>query len=350
MKESQDYQGSVWGYGLPEKVGLYDPANEKDACGVGFVVSIQGEASHRIVEVAVKDVVVNMTHRGAVGCDDRDGDGAGVMTGIPHELFANSLLQEANIKLPEPGKYATGNIYLNHDHFIRLDCKARFEALAENVGLKIIHWRKVPRNNSVLGPSALAKEPTIEQPFIIVSDKSKEGDTHYFESRLYLLRKLGANKISLRTWFYICSLSTRVMTYKGLLNPGQVLPYYLDLQNKDYKTHFALVHSRFSTNTFPSWDRAQPMRWCAHNGEINSLRGNRNSMLAREGVVSSQNYKEEIKNLFPVIEEFASDSGAFDNVLELLIIGGKLTLPEAIMIMIPEAWQNNPHMPAEKKV
>jgi len=339
-----------WGFALPQPVGLYHPENEKDACGVGFVVSIKGDASHSILSSAVKEVIVNMSHRGAVGCDDRDGDGAGVMTAIPHQFFARHLEEDMGIVLPEPGRYATGNVYLNPDHYIRLDCKARFEDLASEVGLKIICWRKVPRNNSVLGPSSLAKEPAMEQPFVIVADEARAGDLRYFESRLFLLRKLGATKITLRTWFYVCSLSPRTIIYKGLLNPGQIRPYFLDLQDEDFKTHFALVHSRFSTNTFPSWDRAQPFRWVAHNGEINSLRGNRNSMFAREGVIRSDLYGEDIKKLFPIIEEYTSDSGTFDNVLDLLVMGGHLSLPEAMMVMIPEAWQNNPpFMTAEKK-
>ncbi|KAG0066294.1 glutamate synthase [NADH], partial [Linnemannia elongata] len=314
-----------WAGALPVKQGLYDPENEKDSCGVGFIANIKGEHSHRILKDA-SNILCNMTHRGATSADPRDGDGAGVMTGMPHTFMVEEA-SRLNITLPGQGEYAVGNI-----------------------GLKVLGWRAVPVDNSILGPSAKSKEPSIQQPFVVLDPAvHAKFDNKLFNRQLYLLRKQATHAITLKNWFYICSLSNQNIVYKGQLSPVQVYDFFYDLQNHKYTTHFALVHSRFSTNTFPSWDRAQPMRWAAHNGEINTLRGNKNWMRAREGVMSSDYFGSDLQKLFPIIEEGGSDSSAFDNVLELLVVNGVLTLPEAIMMMLPEAWQSNANIEPEKK-
>ena len=216
-----------------------------------------------------------MTHRGAVGADARDGDGAGVMTSIPHRFFQREFELDYGFKLPPPGQYAIGNIFFNVKEEIRIESQSTFEKIAKSLGLRVLGWRDVPRDSTILGPAALSKEPIIRQPVVIYAehyDTSNEPastgnfDEKRFERQLYVLRKRSTHKIGLHNWFYICSLSNKNIVYKGQLAPVQVYNYFHDLNNVNYETHFALVHSRFSTNTFPSWDRAQPMRWAAHNG------------------------------------------------------------------------------------
>ncbi|KAF9427043.1 glutamate synthase [NADH] [Podila epigama] len=339
---------SSWAGALPVAQGLYDPENEKDSCGVGFIASIKGECSHHILKDA-SNILCNMTHRGATSADPRDGDGAGVMSGIPHTFMVDEAAR-LKITLPAKGEYAVGNVFLRPDEPHLSEQKATFEAIAQQNGLKVLGWRLVPVDNSILGPNALSKEPSIQQPFVILDPAVHPTfDNKLFNRQLYLLRKQSTHAITLKNWFYICSLSNQNIVYKGQLSPAQVYNFFYDLQNHEYTTHFALVHSRFSTNTFPSWDRAQPMRWAAHNGEINTLRGNKNWMRAREGVMKSDYFGSDLQKLFPIIEEGGSDSSAFDNVLELLVINGVLTLPESIMMMLPEAWQSNGNIEPEKK-
>ena len=355
-------ENKSWASALPVKQGLYDPEFEKDACGVGFSCHIKGKVSHKIIADA-KNLLCNMTHRGAVGSDARDGDGAGVMTSIPHKFMVKEFERENNFKLPPMGQYAVGNIFFKDDKEVLADSIQSFEQISESLGLRVLGWREVPRDSSILGPAALSREPVILQPIVVLEmaygtgltpqvTDSEEFDRKFekrFERQLYVLRKQSTHTIGLHNWFYICSLSNKNIVYKGQLAPVQVYNYYHDLVNVDYEGHFALVHSRFSTNTFPSWDRAQPMRWAAHNGEINTLRGNKNWMRAREGLMKSSLFGDELEKLYPIIEEGGSDSAAFDNVLELLVINGVLSLPEAVMMMIPEAWQNNEQMDAKKK-
>ena len=218
-----------------------------------------------------------MTHRGAVGADSRDGDGAGVMTSIPHMFMRKEFEHEQNFKLPEPGQYAVGNVFFSPDATVRAESQAIFEDTAKHLGLRVLGWRKVPRDSTILGPAALSKEPSILQPIVVLQSSYGTGnspehpdnfDEKYFERQLYVLRKQVTHKVGLPKSFYICSLSNRNIVYKGQLAPVQVYNYFHDLNNVNYEAHFALVHSRFSTNTFPSWDRAQPMRWAAHNGSI----------------------------------------------------------------------------------
>jgi glutamate synthase (NADPH/NADH) len=301
-----------------------------------------------------------MTHRGAVGSDARDGDGAGVMTGIPHKFFLKNFEREQGIKLPELSKYAVGNLFFKPDEDTLKETVGTFERVADELDLRVLGWREVPRDSTLLGPAAKSREPIILQPFVVLKTAYGEGkeplptfNQEYnearFERQLYVLRKRATHVIGLHNWFYLCSLSNKNIVYKGQLSPVQVYEYYHDLVAVDYEAHFALVHSRFSTNTFPSWDRAQPLRWAAHNGEINTLRGNKNWMRAREGVLKSELFGDELESLYPIIEDGGSDSAAFDNVLELLVINGVLSLPEAVMVMVPEAWQGNRTMDPAKQ-
>ncbi|KAF5100865.1 hypothetical protein D0Z03_000717 [Geotrichum reessii] len=355
-------ENSSWAGALPLKQGLYDPEYEKDACGVGFSCHIKGKISHKIISDA-QSLLCNMTHRGAVGSDARDGDGAGVMTSIPHKFMVREFEYANDFKLPPLGQYAVGNIFFKNDQQVFEQSRNTFEQIADSLGLRVLGWRHVPRDSSILGPAALSREPLILQPIVVLTEAygsgntpetvdTEEFDSEYeikFERQLYVLRKQSTHTIGLHNWFYICSLSNKNIVYKGQLAPVQVYNYYHDLVNVDYEGHFALVHSRFSTNTFPSWDRAQPLRWAAHNGEINTLRGNKNWMRAREGVMESSVFSDELDHLYPIIEEGGSDSAAFDNVLELLVINGVVSLPEAVMMMVPEAWQNNPNMDPHKR-
>ena len=301
-----------------------------------------------------------MTHRGAVGSDARDGDGAGVMTSIPHKFFVKNFQFEKGIKLPKQGQYAVGNVFFKPDEDALKDTLDTFSDIADQLGLRVLGWREVPVDSALLGPAAKSREPVILQPFVVMkewygtgnepkSDFDENFDEQTFERQLYVLRKRSTHVIGLHNWFYLCSLSNKNIVYKGQLAPVQVYAYYHDLVNVDYEGHFALVHSRFSTNTFPSWDRAQPLRWAAHNGEINTLRGNKNWMRAREGVLKSDWFGDELDMLYPIIEDGGSDSAAFDNVLELLVINGVLSLPEAVMLMIPEAWEGNDAIDGSKQ-
>ncbi|KAH6661667.1 glutamate synthase [Verticillium dahliae] len=356
--EYQEEGNTSWAGALPVKQGLYDPDLEKDACGVGFACHIKGKPSHKIVSDA-RNLLCNMTHRGAVGSDVRDGDGAGVMTSIPHKFFIKNFEREENIKLPPLGQYAVGNLFFKPDEETLQESKRQLEDIAESLGLRVLGWRRPPVDSTLLGPAARSREPIILQPFVVLASAYGTGvepemtdpekfDDRHFEIQLFILRKRATHTIGLHNWFYLCSLSNKNIVYKGQLAPVQVYQYYHDLVNADYEGHFALVHSRFSTNTFPSWDRAQPLRWAAHNGEINTLRGNKNWMRAREGVMQSDVFKDELEKLYPIVEDGGSDSAAFDNVLELLTINGVLSLPEAVMLMVPEAWQGNTQMDATK--
>ena len=339
-------------YEMPRKQGLYDPANEKDSCGVGFIAHIKGLRSHKIIQDAATALEA-MTHRGACGCETNTGDGAGIMTALPLEFLNKVAKAELGVELPEAGKFAAGLIFLPQLDNERAKCKDRVEQLISEQGQHLLGWRSVPIDTDAadIGPSARATEPVIEQLFISATD-NLEGDA--FERQLYLIRKQASH--SLRNdetlqqckMFYICSLSTKVIIYKGQLMPEQVVPYYPDLVDPDFTSHLAMVHSRFSTNTFPSWDRAQPNRFMSHNGEINTMRGNKNWMRAREGVAESELFGDELSKIFPVVEPECSDSGTFDNVLEFLLMTGR-SLQEAVMMMVPEAWQNHETMPEHKR-
>ncbi|MCB1645386.1 MAG: hypothetical protein KDI36_08030 [Pseudomonadales bacterium] len=336
---------------FPEQSGLYDPANEKDSCGVGFVADIKGKPSHQIMLDAYH-INSRMDHRGGCGFEENTGDGAGILTALPHGFF-RKLAGELGIELPAPGAYAVGNIFLPQDAEERAHCKEEIEKIIAAEGQEFLVWRKVPTDpaGANIGPAALTAQPDIEQLFIAANGLS--GDD--FERKLYIIRKRfttalknSSKQLSQGNLLYACSLSTKVIVYKGMLTPSQLFPFYQDLTNTEFETHLAMVHSRFSTNTFPSWARAQPNRFMSHNGEINTLRGNKNMMTAREGVVSSQLFGDDITKLFPIVEPEFSDSGTFDNVLEFLLMSGR-TLQEAVMMMIPEAWQSDVNMSQAKR-
>ena len=338
--------------GLPPKQGLYDPANEHDSCGVGFVAHIKGRRSHQIVRDA-DEMLKRMNHRGACGCEPNTGDGAGMLTALPHGFLRKVAERDLHAALPEPGQFAAGLVFLPRIAAEQAKCKRVVEQIIAEQGQRLVGWRKVPTDAAAadVGPSARACEPHIEQLFVAAAG-GLTGDA--FERQLYLIRKRasrvlrGDPSLTQGKLFYVCSLSTKVLIYKGMLTPPQLTAYYPDLHDPDYESHLAMIHSRFSTNTFPSWDRAQPNRFMSHNGEINTLRGNMNWMLAREGVFRSKLFGDELKKLFPVVEPDCSDSGTFDNVLEFLLMTGR-TLQEAVMMMIPEAWQKHETMPENRR-
>jgi len=337
---------------LPLAHGLYDPANEKDSCGVGFVADMKGRPSHSIL-LEADHALRRMDHRGGCGCEANTGDGCGILTALPDKFFRKIAQQEFGVDLPPKGRYAVGNVFLPAIESEREKCKETINRLIAEQGQKLIGWRDVPvePGQADVGPTALASMPSIEQLFVAAAD-GLEGDA--FERQLYIIRKLGTRMLryesdhSQADLFYVCSLSTKVIVYKGMLTPSQLLPFYVDLRDESYETHLAMIHSRFSTNTFPSWDRAQPCRFMSHNGEINTRQGNINWMHAREGVVKSELFGAEINKLFPIVEPDCSDSGNFDNVLEFMLMSGR-TLQEAMMLMVPEAWQNDEEMSAEKR-
>jgi glutamate synthase (NADPH) large chain len=336
---------------LPDKQGLYDPAFEKDSCGVGFVAHVKGKPSHQIV-VDAEIMLQRMEHRGGCGCEPTTGDGAGILTGMPHAFCRKVAKQDLGIDLPAEGRYAVGNVFLPTDEAQRQQCITGVEKFIEQQGQKCLGWREVPidTEGADIGPTARLAQPFILQLF--VAAVGCEGKA--FERQLYVIRKLSTHKLRYdksmpqRKMFYICSLSPSIIIYKGMLNATQVKDFYLDLQDTDYASHIAMVHSRFSTNTFPSWDRAQPNRYMSHNGEINTLLGNRNWMTARQGVVQCNDFDCKIDDLFPIAENDCSDSGNFDNVLEFLLMTGR-SLQHAVMMMVPEAWQSDTNMDQAKK-
>lgn len=327
----------------PPKQGLYDPQNEHEACGVGFVVAIDGKRTHKIVRDA-ETLAKRMEHRGACACDNDTGDGAGVLTAIPHQFYCAQLRDTHQIDLPPFGQYATGIFFLDKLH--HQDIESKFQELAESLGLKVLCWRTVPTNNSTIGQVARNSEPYMRQVFVT----GDIADEDLLSRQIFVLRKRASHElVTPGARFYICSLSLKTVVYKGLLTSNQLWEYFKDLSNPAFTTYLALVHTRFSTNTFPSWERAHPLRVLAHNGEINTLRGNVNLMKAREGVMKSELFGEDLKKLYPVVEPNLSDSGSADCVLEFLLHCGQRSLPEAVMTMVPEAWQNDVTMPKEKR-
>jgi len=325
----------------PGQQGLYDPRFEHDSCGVGFVCDIKGARSHDIVAKGI-EVLENMSHRGAVGADPLTGDGAGILAQIPHEFYAKAC-SGIGISLPAPGKYGTGLIFLPPDDEERSFCEKVIGRTVEEEGQKLLGWRDVPVDDSIIGEKAKETQPCIRQVFIACG-KGFE-DQLAFERKLYVIRKrsdntVRASAIKGRSFFYITNISSRTISYKGLLMPRQLGKYFPDLADPDFMSALALVHSRYSTNTFPSWDLAQPFRFIAHNGEINTLRGNINWFNARERLMASGLFGTDIEKIKPVIREGGSDSATLDNVFELLVLAGR-ALPHAMMMLIPVAWENN---------
>ncbi|MBN9581337.1 MAG: glutamate synthase large subunit [Afipia sp.] len=332
----------------PAAEGLYDPALEKDSCGVGFIANIKGRKSHQIVSDAIS-ILCNLEHRGAVGADPRAGDGAGILVQIPHAFFARKA-KEAGFALPGPGEYAVGALFMPRDTSWRDVIKSIFAERIKAEGLTLLGWRHVPTDNSSLGETVKPTEPHCMQVFIGCGDCTNEED---FERRLYILRKSISNAIYQRrqralAGYYPVSMSCRTVVYKGMFLADQLGKYYPDLHEPDFETALALVHQRFSTNTFPAWSLAHPYRMIAHNGEINTLRGNVNWMAARQASVSSEKFGADIEKLWPISYEGQSDTACFDNALEFLVQGG-YSLPHAVMMMIPEAWTGNPLMDEKRR-
>ena len=335
--------------GRPTKQGLYDPQFEHDACGLGFIVNMKGGKSHQIVADALK-ILVNLDHRGACGCEANTGDGAGILIQIPH-VFLAAEAARLGFKLPDAGLYGVGQVFLPKDGKAREAVKAELAKIIAEEGQSLLGWREVPTDHSSLGKTAVAAEPFMAQVF--VGRGAGSADEAAFERKLYVIRKVAEQRIRYGNTipggkiFYVASLSARTLIYKGMLMSAQVERYYADLRDPSLVSAFALVHSRFSTNTFPSWDRAHPNRYVAHNGEINTLRGNVNWMKAREALFTSKVFGEDIKKILPVINADGSDSAQFDNCAELLTLAGR-ELPHAMMMMIPEPWENHERMDAER--
>jgi glutamate synthase (NADPH/NADH) large chain/glutamate synthase (ferredoxin) len=332
---------------LPPAQGLYDPRLEKDSCGVGFIADLKGRVSHEIVEKAI-EILVNLRHRGACGCDANTGDGAGILFQLPDDLFRREA-GRLGVSLPAPGKYGVGMVFLPAEEGQRKHCERLVKSVIAEEGQKLLAWRDVPTDDTALGWLARESKPVIRQ--VIVGSNAIDQDA--FERKLYVIRKrleLAVRKSGFERaeQFYIPSFSSRTIVYKGLMVAHQLSSFYPDLADRDATSGLALVHSRYSTNTFPTWDLAHPFRYLCHNGEINTLRGNVNWMQAREARLESPLFGKDLKSTFPVITPGASDSAQIDNVLELLVLGGR-SLPHAIMMLIPEAWGDQLPMDPEKR-
>ena len=335
--------------GLPSIQGLYDPAHEHDACGVGFVAHIKGKKSHTIVDQGLT-ILRNLTHRGAVGADPKASDGAGILIQIPDRFFREEMAKQG-VKLPPAGQYGVGMVFLPREPASRLACEYELERSIKDEGQVLLGWRDVPVDGSDLGDSVKLVEPVIRQVF--VGRGRGVTVTDALERKLYVIRKNTAHAIRALSLehgkeYYVPSMSARTIVYKGMLLPDQVGKYYLDLQDPRVESAIGLVHQRFSTNTFPSWDLAHPFRMIAHNGEINTLRGNCNWIRARQGAISSPVLGNDLNKLWPLIFMGQSDSASFDNALELLVMAG-YSVAHAMMMMIPEAWENHTEMDASRR-
>src|SRR3989442_718110 len=335
--------------GPPPAQGLYDPAHEHDACGVGFVVDIKGRRSHTIVRQALS-VLINLLHRGACGCEANTGDGAGILTQIP-DTFLRRECGRLGIPLPPAKEYGCGLVFLPRDPEQRDRVRALLHSIVDEEGQRLLGWREVPTDDHLLGASALSVEPHITQ--VLIGRGPGVRSQARFERKLYVIRKLFekavvALDIPENKFAYMPSLSSNTLIYKGMLSADQIETMYPDLADPDFESALALVHQRFSTNTFPSWPLAHPYRYIAHNGEINALRGNINWMRAREALCRSEVLGDDLKKVMPVTRDGLSDSATFDNVLEFLVMNGR-SLPHAILMMIPEPWQNHESMSPERR-
>ena len=332
----------------PPTEGLYDPAYEHDACGVAFVVDIKGRKSHKIIDNALT-ILKNLLHRGACGCEENTGDGVGILIQKPHKFFQR-VCADIGIELPESESYGAGMVFLPVDQAQSKRCQEIFKQIIEEEGQQLLGWRDVPTDDSLLGPTARAGEPIFKQIFIARND---ELESAAFDRKLYVIRKrveytIWNSDLSELDMFYIPSLSYRTFLYKGMLTGTQFEPMFPDLSDADVESALALVHQRFSTNTFPAWKLAHPFRYISHNGEINTVRGNANWMRARESLCESELFGDDLKKLFPIIIEGGSDSATFDNVMEFLHMAGR-PLPHAVLMMIPEAWSGHETMDEERK-
>ena len=335
----------------PEAFGLFDPSRESDACGVGFIVNLKNQPSHKIVANGL-DILENLEHRGAVGADPLMGDGAGIMVQIPHAFFVREMAKQG-ITLPAPGAYAVGFLFMPQDRELRIKMEKVVEKVIEDEGQTVLGWRDVPFDNSSLSkaPEIAATEPCHRQ--VVIGRGSRVADDETFERKLYIIRKVCSGKIysayeGKPNDFYVVSMSCRTLIYKGMFLAAQLRAYYADLSDPEFSSALALVHQRFSTNTFPSWRLAHPYRFVCHNGEINTVRGNVNWMAARQASVSSDLFGADIQKLWPISYPGQSDTACFDNALEFLTRGG-YSLPHAAMMLIPEAWAGNPLMDEDRR-
>jgi glutamate synthase (NADPH/NADH) large chain len=330
--------------------GLYNQAFEHDACGIGFVAHLKGNKSHQQISDALT-ILENMEHRGACGCEPNTGDGAGILIQIPHEFFFDECIK-LGVGLPSVGKYGVGVLFFPKEKTLREACRSTFNRAAEKLGLHILCYRDVPVNATGLGETALSVEPQIEHVFIACPDHITNADD--FERKLFVLRNYASHTISNTTrqdsiGFYIASLSCRTIVYKGQLTSKQVRHYFSDLRDEHVVSAFGLVHSRFATNTFPSWKLAQPFRFIAHNGEINTLQGNVNWFKTGRIRFNTPYFTdEELDMITPIITDGQSDSACLDNVVELLTLSGR-SIPHVMMMLIPEAWDGNDQMDQVKK-
>ncbi len=334
--------------GLPEAQGMYDPRFEHDACGIGFVASIKGYKSHDIIRKGIQ-VLINLTHRGACGCDPETGDGAGILIQIPHKFFTRECAA-LGFTLPSEGQYGVGMTFLPVERHQRLACEGILERIIREEGLTVLGWRDTPVNGDAIGRIARASQPYIQQIFV---GNAPCMDAGTLERKLYVVRKRAESEVAASNMpnkgdFYLPSLSARTIIYKGLLLAPQIANFYGELSDPDVMSALCLVHQRFSTNTFPTWQLAHPFRYVAHNGEINTLKGNVNWMHARQSILASPLFGTDIKKLFPIVAPGGSDSANFDNALELLFQAGR-DLPHAMAMLIPEAWSSNPHMNPQKR-
>src|SRR5579862_6223911 len=332
----------------PGRQGLYDPRHEHDACGMGFVVNLNGEKSHEIIRKGI-EILINLTHRGACGCDPETGDGAGITVQIPHEFFAREC-SALGFSLSEPGSYGVGMMFLPVESAQRLLCEGIVERVAREEGLTVLGWRDTPVHGDAIGRTARASQPYIEQVFLRgAADMSQD----QLERRLYVVRRRAEAEIletelSEKEFFYVPSMSSRLIVYKGLLLAPQIPDFYKDLRDPETRSSLSMLHQRFSTNTFPSWKLAHPYRYVCHNGEINTLRGNTNWMYARHSVLSSPLFGKDMQKLLPIITPGGSDSAMLDNAVELLTLAGR-SLPHVMSMLIPEAWDNDTAMPEDVK-
>src|ERR1700692_1639831 len=337
----------------PPAQDLYHPTHEHDACGIGFVANIRGQKSHDIINKGIQ-VLLNLAHRGACGCDSETGDGAGILVQIPHQFFLREC-RSLGFELPPPGSYGVGMTFLPVEKHERLQCEGILERIVREEVLTLLGWRDTPCFAASIGRVARGSQPYIQQIFIGsgAATGTAVSDEDAFERKLYLVRKRAESEIAISgiedaSVFHIPSLSSRTIVYKGLLLASQITNFYKELSDPDVTSALCLVHQRFSTNTFPSWQRAHPYRYIAHNGEINTLRGNVNRMHARQSLLQSPLFGDDIKKLYPIIAPDGSDSANFDNAVELLVQSGR-SLPHAMAMLIPEAWAGNPHMKPEKR-
>ena len=334
--------------GLPEAQGLYKPRLERDACGIGFVANIKGKPSHEIIKKGIQ-VLANLAHRGASGCDPQTGDGAGILIQIPHSYYVREC-SKLGFTLPRTGEYGVGMLFLPVERSSRLVCEETIEKVVHEEGLEILGWRDTPVNPDAIGQMARSSMPCIRQVFI---QGSLPMDRDRLERKLYVVMKrvenqIAASEIREKEFFYISSMSTKTIVYKGLLLAPQIEAFYCDLADSDLVSALALVHQRFSTNTYPTWPLAHPYRYICHNGEINTLRGNVNWMKARESVIESPLFGDDLKKIVPVITPGVSDSASLDNVVQLLYLAGR-RLPHVMAMLIPEAWDNDDTLEEAKR-